>query len=436
MNTIRVFEYEYLYIDHKVFKTDHYNALAAYNDALQGKFFTLHLNAVRFLNFVGVIQAGDLTIEILPKVNRSSAESEKDTWQKVLLEMLRQCNWMKVHAHEKASLQYKFNSILEAYLELFLRECEILLNKGLIKKYKSNDNNLLSLKGKLLFGQHIQKNNIHQERFFTRHQIYTENNHFNQILLKAIKLIPAISTSPLLRDRVYRLLFAFPVLDDIAVNEATFQNLAFNRKTADYREAIEMAAMLLLNYRPDISSGPNHVLAILFDMNDLWEEYVYRQLLQHNTHKWTILPQQYKTFWTATKHKNSKGVKPDIVIHMGDSTLIIDTKWKLPQDNLPADSDLKQMFVYNEYWQSAIAILLYPKASSPNQVDQIVYDDGGFRNLKATTQPAFKHFCGLMKANILDAHNNLNPIFGIALVKRINELVINTYANNEHFNNT
>ena len=436
MKTIRVFEYEYLHIDHKVFKTDHYNALAAYNDAHHGKFFTLHLNAVRFLNFVGVIQAGDLTIEILPKVNRSSAESEKDTWQKVLLEMLRQCNWMKVHAHEKASLQLKFNSILEAYLELFLRECEILVNKGLIKKYKPYDNNLFSLKGKLLFGQDIQKNNIHQERFFTRHQIYTANNLFNQILLKAIKLIPTISNSPLLKDRVYRLLFTFPELDDIAVSEATFQNLVYNRKTADYRDAIEMAAMLLLNYRPDISSGLNHILAILFDMNDLWEEYVYRQLLRHNTYNWTILPQQYKTFWTATNHKNRKGVKPDIVIHMGDSTLIIDTKWKLPQDNLPADSDLKQMFVYNEYWQSGIAILLYPKASGLDQLDQIVYDDGGFRNLIATTQPAFKHFCGLMKANILDAHNNLNLNFGSALVDRIKELGNNVYSSTEHIHNT
>jgi 5-methylcytosine-specific restriction enzyme subunit McrC len=36
--------------------------------------------------------------------------------------------------------------------------------------------------------------------------------------------------------------------------------------------------------------------------------------------------------------------------------MIIDTKWKIPENNKPTDSDLKQMYIYNEYWKSRNAI--------------------------------------------------------------------------------
>jgi len=422
-NTIQIFEYEYLFIGQHGFKKSHYEALARYNDAHGGKFFKLHLHAVRFLNFVGVIQAGDLTIEILPKIGKQEGQDDKNAWQKVLLGMLQECNWMKVHAHEKASLQYKFNNILEAYLDLFLRECEYLLNQGLIKKYRLNDANLLAFKGKVLFAQNIQKNNVHQERFFSRHQIYTQNNLINQILLKAIRLIPYISNSPLLKDRVYRLIFAFPELDDIQVNQATFESITYDRKISDYKEAIEIAGMILLNFRPDISAGRNHVLAILFDMNILWEEYVYRQLIKHNHFRWSIVPQQYKTIWKKDDLRVSKGVKPDIVLGINGKSVIIDTKWKLPEDNVPADSDLKQMFVYNEYWSGAAAILLYPKPTSPDPNKEVTFESGGFVNYPKKEPDVYKHTCGIMKANILDVNKNLCNQIGSRIMNRVNELI-------------
>ena len=178
--------------------------------------------------------------------------------------------------------------------------------------------------------------------------------------MKALKLIPVISQSPYLKDKVYNLLLSFPELEDITVKYETFDKLVFDRKTSRYKAAIEIAAMLLLNYRPDISAGKNHVLAILFDMNDLWEEYIYRQLYKHKPPNWTVRAQNSKQFWKLNSSNGYKTVRPDIVIHnqTNDTTIIVDTKWKLPDNNIPADSDLKQMFVYNELvWQKRVATL-------------------------------------------------------------------------------
>lgn len=398
---IQVFEHKQLQIGEQGFMQSHWEALGWYNEKHGGCFFTLTPKGVKFNQYVGVIQVGNITIEVLPKISQTVESGDKAKWQKVLIDMLRECRWMQVYAQDKASLRFKPNSILEAYLELLVRECEDIVRAGLVKKYRSIESNCTALKGKLLFGKQIQHNLVHKEHFYTQHQVYDRENIFNQVLLKALKLIPIISQSPFLKDRVYSLLLSFPELDDIKVTASTFEKLVFNRKTIRYQEAIEIAAMLLLNYRPDISTGNNHVLAILFDMNDLWEEYICRQIFKNKPANWIVKKQNSKGFWRADGSNYSKTIRPDIVIYnsLNKKRLILDTKWKLPENNVPADADLKQMFVYNEYWNGLNAFLVYPNAL---YTDTPIYHAGKFE-LKSPT--ALTHNCGILKMAVLDKSN-------------------------------
>lgn len=413
---IQVFEHKQLLIGEHGFAKSHWEALGWYNELHGGCFFSLTPKGVKFNQYVGVIQVGNLTIEILPKISQVVEKGDKAKWQKVLIDMLRECRWMQVYAQDKASLRFKPNSILEAYLELFVQECEEIIRQGLVKKYRLVANNCTALKGKLLFDKQIQVNLVHKERFYTRHQVFDRENIFNQILLKALKLIPIISHSSYLKDKVYNLLLSFPELKDIAVKHETFEKLVFDRKTARYKVAIEIAAMLLLNYRPDISTGQNHVLAILFDMNDLWEEYIFRQLYKNKPTNWIIRSQNSRQFWKLNSSNGYKTVRPDIVIHnqTNDTKVILDTKWKIPENNIPADADLKQMFVYNEYWNGKNALLFYPSAT---YTDKPEYHEGSFvKKEKAITT----HGCGVMKMAVLDSGNkNLDKTIG----NRINKFL-------------
>ena len=414
--SIQVFEYEHLFYKEHGFTKSHWEALGWYNEKQGGRFFSLTPKGVKFNQFVGVIQVGNLTIEILPKISRVGEKEDKGKWQKVLIDMLRECRWMQVYAHDKAALRFKPNSILEAYLELFVQECEELIRQGLVKKYRAIDNNCNSLKGKLLFQKQVQLNLVHKEKFYTRHQVYDRENIYNQILLKALKLIPILSQSPFLKDRVYNLILSYPELEDISVNQSTFQNLVYDRKTTRYKGSIEIAAMLLLNYRPDISTGQNHILAILFDMNDLWEEYVYRQLYKNKPSDWNVGQQNQKKFWKLTNSNSSKTIRPDIVIHnkTNGTKIILDTKWKIPENNIPADADLKQMFVYNEYWTGKTALLVYPHTV---YTDKPIYSEGAF-HLKEKSLTT--HGCGIMKMAVLDKTNNH---LDITIGKRINDFL-------------
>jgi 5-methylcytosine-specific restriction enzyme subunit McrC len=213
-----------------------------------------------------------------------------------------------------------------------------------------------------------------------------------------------------LKDRVHGLLLLFPDLADLQVSARTFENLVFDRKTSHYQEAMEIAALLLLNYRPDISAGRNHVLAILFDMNDLWEEYIYRKLLQNKPAHWSIQVQNSKSFWAMSDGSYTKSIKPDLIICDQKASIAVDTKWKLPENNVPADADLKQMYVYNEYWKAKNALLLYPHAENKQELS---YFEGTFAG-KSNGTP--DHGCGILKVSVLDRQHSLDQQLGSQMI--------------------
>ncbi|MFB6453989.1 McrC family protein [Chitinophaga sp. Hz27] len=404
---ILVFEHTQLNIGDQGFTRQHWEKLGWYNNRHEGKYFTLTPKGIKFQQYVGVIQVGNLVIEILPKVNRDTGDDSKRQWQQVLIDMLRVCHRLKIDSHDKAAVKIKNNSILDTYLELFLQECEAIARKGLVKKYRTVQQNCTSLKGKLLFPKQLQKNLIHQERFFTQYQHFDRDNVFNQILHQALLLIPALSDQRMLKDRVADLLLLFPELSPLKITAATFQHLTYDRKTSDYKPAMEIAAMLLLNYRPDICGGHHHLLAILFDMNTLWEEYIFRQLQKHKPDGYTVISYSSRKFWESEKHPVSRKIEPDIVITDDqDRSFILDTKWKLIPGHGPADADLKQMYVYNDYWQSKMAILIYPQ---PDHSAGMEYHAGSFSEQGG--QPA-RHGCSILKVSVLNEFHKLDRQLG------------------------
>jgi 5-methylcytosine-specific restriction enzyme subunit McrC len=396
--TLRVSEFEKLYFDNeKTFKERHWTKLCDYLEHVNKKenkhieYFRVLNKGIQFTNFVGVIQAGDLTIEVLPKIDRGRVTAvndnlnnlnpedskEKQKWHDVLLQMLKECRLIKVNHADYANLNLKSNSILDIYLELFLNEAESLAHQGLLKKYRKNDGNQTTLKGQLIFAKNIAYNSIHQERFYVRYTEYNPNNIYNQLLYQALCLIPKLSSNAHLSDRVGRLLLGFPEMNKCTVSAEAFDRLQYDRKTERYKEALLIAKMLLLNYRPDITGGSEDMIAILFDMNKLWEEFVYRRLKKEEGNVFgdyrlaSVKPQQSAEFWKP-KTGYTKSIRPDVVIQytrndqveVGDQmptkTIIIDTKWKVIDDMMPSDDDLKQMFVYNLYWDCERSVLLYP----------------------------------------------------------------------------
>ncbi len=437
-NIIRVSEFEKLYYDDKKpFKQKHWEALFRYLEQQNKKetkrtdYFRILNKGIQFTNFVGVIQAGNLTIEILPKTDKSSTTAANETfdkleqlndkeavqktkWHKVLLDMLKECRLLKVNHVDNASLNLRSNSILDIYIELFLLEAEQLLHEGLLKKYRKQEGNQSALKGQLQFAKQVAYNTTHQERFYVRNTEYNRDNIYNSIIYKTICIIPKISNNNLLLDKVGRLLIDFPEVSNCSVTEETFNKLTYDRKTERYKEALLISKMLLLNFRPDITGGTEDVMAILFDMNKLWEEFVYRRLKKEEDEtNFTVHRQQSEDFWKCDELSRPKTIRPDIVIRQNNptQTIIVDTKWKMVEDLIPGDDDLKQMYIYNLFWDCVRSILLYPsKVANHNHGDYVDYRDKHKQHTK----------CSVQTISVFNDEDKLDKCFGSKLIELLN----------------
>jgi len=359
-NIIQVFEYEKLkYSTEGSFQEKHFNTLVLFNEKHNNKYFTPIYKGIQFNHYVGVIQVAGLTIEILPKADKEKdkKQEDKDVWQGVLLNMLRVCKKIQVDNVSEASLKKRYNSILEVYYEMYVKELEQLVKNGLIKKYKRIESNQLALKGRLMFSKHVQNNVIHKERFYTEHQVYNHNHLLHQTLYKGLRVLETL-TNGRLSDRIKRLSLNFNEFDKIEITQTHFSKLKLNRKTIPYTKALDIAKMLILNYSPSLHTGQDNMLTLLFDMNLLWEEYIYRVLNKYKPNGFSVSYQNKKKFW------ESKIIKPDIVIKDDyENTFVIDTKWKVIEATKPSDNDLKQIFAYNLLWQAEKSMLLYPKTN-------------------------------------------------------------------------
>ena len=121
-----------------------------------------------------------------------------------------------------------------------------------------------------------------------------------------------------------------------------------------------------------------------------------------------ITRQNRRKFWYNQTHDYYKWVKPDIVINKDDRTIIIDTKWKIIQDNKPSYDDLKQMFVYNLLWDAEKSLLVYPGVNSLSSWSFLHFELS--ESKKSSKEEELFNHCSLAFINILSPEGKLISI--------------------------
>ena len=377
MQAISVFEHQPLRLGEQGFTEPHRQALECFlgnNDETTFPYYTLINKGVKFRHYVGVLCVNDLTIEILPKTDRDNRDEAY--WRRSLLHMLSKVYKLDVKAPSDALQKTKTNSpILDVFIKRFLDEVDSLLNRGLVKCYHKEEDNRKALKGKLLIGEQLRRNFIHKERFFVRYNTYDFEHIMNCLLRQAIEVAAMATQNVYLRGRAISTLFNFPELKEVTVTPELFENLIFDRKTEDYRMAIKLAKLLLTNSVPNRVGKGDRILALMFDMNKLWEEYVYIMLRRY-LEDFEVRSQEFKHFWQQ-EDGTYKTIRPDIVIRKDNQVVaILDTKWKCP-DKAPSDGDLHQMYVYSKLFDTSKVGLVYPS------IEEIVFLPAHFLDKKS-----------------------------------------------------
>lgn len=363
MDLIQVFEYDKLVVgrvDGFDFKKEHLDALVRFHKD-ECPYYSLIKDGVKFRQYVGILKVGDLTIEVLPKADKQR-EGNRNFWHSRLVQMLSRVYDLKIYMPTVADQSLQ-KPLLDIFVAKFLDEVDSLQNKGLVKCYRREDSNQNSLKGRVLWSKQVTLNCVHKEKFYVNHTTYDYEHTLNRILRKALEVIPEIVCSSSLRGRAVSSLFAFPELKDIQPTAELFSQLQFDRKTDDYRMAISIAKLILLNYSPDLQQGKTDIFALMFNMYTLWEEYIYR-VLKQKLPDYSVEYKREKILWRVCDDDNRKPVRVqyDIMVSNGKVRAILDTKWKQPDLDHPVPShhDLQQMYVYIKLFDADRVALVYP----------------------------------------------------------------------------
>lgn len=349
--TLRVFEHRKLHVAPDGIHPHEFDAIVQFNDRHDGQFFEIGHKHIKARHFVGYIEVGGLSIEILPKADRNDT-APSEVWSNGLLEMLRVALGLRLDQLPGASQSLAQSRLLDLIAQAYLAEVEPLLREGLAKGYRNTSANGTVFKGRLKIADHLRDNIAHADRFFVEFETFDQDIAVNRILAAALEMLSWCALSEGVARSVDSCLSRFPEVQHRGVTLEAFDRIRLTRSTQRYANALTYARLILAHRGPQLRSGRERVFALLFDMNALWERYIAVLLRRVAPPNIQVSTQERHVFWKPAQHGVRK-IRPDVVlreiasIDVGKTMLVIDTKWKVPSNGLPSDDDLKQMFVYN-----------------------------------------------------------------------------------------
>ncbi len=310
-------------------------------------------------NYVGVIQTKDgTTIEILPKIKNATIEKSKE----ILIKMLKTLKNSPFKNSSVANLKSSKIPLFEIFISMFLEELAILVRNGIKSDYISKEENLKFLKGKLKISEQIKYNTIHKERFFVQYEEFISNRVENRLIKTTLQFLYNKSKLNKNQQRIREFLFVFDEIEISHNIKTDFSKIKLNRQMKDYEQVLLWCKTFLFENSFSPYKGNYIAFALLFDMNLLFESFVYSYLKKSSNFQ--DIKSQDRTHHLA--YENGIGrfrLKPDIVINGGK--IIADTKWKILSEdkayNGVLQDDMYQLYAYGTKYDNCEKIyLIYP----------------------------------------------------------------------------
>lgn len=333
---------------------------------------------VQVTSYVGVVAApGGTLIEILPKVGRARAAGTGEA-RALLLKMLRCQPHISRLRFNSAQLAADRMPMLEVFIGEFLRAVVAVTRGGLRSTYQLREDDLPTLRGKLLVSQQLRRNLTRADRFHTAHDEFSADRPENRLIHAALRKVLGVSHDADHQRLARELVFAFtdvPVSQD---PEKDFPRVQLDRNMRSYRDALDWAGMVLRDFTPTSAIGDQQAPSLLFPMEKLFEAYVAHHLQKQ-------LPGPFRLHAQAKRHHlvRHEGahwfqLRPDLVVsRQGTDVLVMDTKWKLldsTEEGGPRRYDLSQGDFYqlHAYGRSYLGgqgavVLIYPRTDHFDQ---------------------------------------------------------------------
>jgi 5-methylcytosine-specific restriction enzyme subunit McrC len=360
--------------------------------------------------WVGVISAGNLRLEVLPKIG-SDDEGLADQIPKTaageridLLKMLTETGELPDCIIREVVGGHSMNDIVEFTIRWYITKLNSLINLGLVRGYQESVEDLGVLRGRINPKAQMLNRFLRKPLIACIYDDFTEDTKLNRILKAGLRCCIMLSQN---LNQIAIARSSLTLMDTVSnqkVSSKEARAYVLERREQKFESLHSLACFFLENETPDLINpinresdniNKNKTVGILYNMELLFEKYVYTKL-NESRGRYSVKPhvvtaqEKSKRFVVRKQKLNSPSelifaLKPDIVIRdKNEKTLMVaDTKWKTVKINnsLSTDdsseqvakvgkrlgisqSDIYQLLAYSEYYgaegRSTKVALIFP----------------------------------------------------------------------------
>lgn len=326
-------------------------------------------------NYIGSIVCDDCIINIKPKTNILC-----------IFEMIDYVYNLAIF-NDKETYFKDYDDIFDFLVSIFADKTIELLLKGIYKNYISQCDNLSFVKGRVTVQQNIRINHTYKNRFFCEFDEFTIDIPENKIIKYVIYI---------LMKREYKnkhikgkLKTIYTILNDVSletIKPDDIDKIIYNRLNMSYKPILTYCKMFLYSISIRNEIGTKRSAAYLIDMNKLFESFITKKIKEEfKSDKEITVKSQSPSYIDDNKNIC---IKPDIrILKNNKDVLIIDTKYKIFEEDEIKYGDIYQMITYCTTFATNRGILLYAQGQDKSYrikntsitIESAIVDFGGER---------------------------------------------------------
>lgn len=334
-------------------------------------------------SYVGFLQSpSGESIEVLPKTGLG--QQDPVMARRILRRMLLASVGVKPRITGAAELLRMSEPLHEWIFSQFLAELKLIVSRGLRFDYQRVNEESRFIRGQFRLDKQQRQPPGRQHLFHISHDVFTPDRLENRLIKTALSYVLNSCKSP----ENWRLANEFAhQLEDISYEREPLRVIRHwqsGKLMQMYSDIRPWCELILEKLNPNFQHGNHRGIALLFPMEQLFERYV-ESTLRRNLQSGTDLNSQASSQYLLL-HKTQDAniatrmfqLKPDLLLKSAFGNQVLDTKWKLLDQQAAnteskyniAQADLYQMFAYGHKYQNGCGhmMLIYPsheKFSSP-----------------------------------------------------------------------
>lgn len=352
---------------------------------------------------VGMLAADGCSLEILPKVDHETADSETvDSVRRRLIRMLDVALGLNLNLGQSAAIETQKYTLLEILIRAFADKLLAEVRRGLPQVYHQCEEDLPALRGRLNATRQFTHNALRPDRLSCRFDQLDANTPLMKIMAAAVVYLGNHARFHETRRKLDELRHALIDIPIVPVQRLPWKQVRIDRTNQRWESLFHLVKLLLRRewQATHHSTNAPQGLTLLFPMNDLFEKYVAAMLRKALAGSGIQVVDQgghRACLGAFTGEHLEKGdvfrTKPDLLLRRGKHVAaIIDTKWKklgadpLDRKHGVSQADVYQLMAYARLYSTNQLMLLYPESPGSTCGERAAFGiAGGSEKLSVST---------------------------------------------------